>query len=45
MFIRNAGNCQSDSVIPYVRAFGGGAQRYAVVEGQMRNNWADITNS
>jgi len=26
-------------------AFGGGAQRYAVADGQMRNNWADITNS
>jgi hypothetical protein len=23
-------------------AFCGGAQRYAVVDGQMRNNWADL---
>jgi len=44
MFIRNAGKRLSDCVI-LLCAFCGGAQRYAVVDGQMCNNWADITNS
>ena len=39
MFIRNAGNRVSDCAVPYVMCF---LWRYAAVDGQMGNNWADL---